>query len=165
MGEPRIGQKAEARLGRRRGVRVARRSEREAAAGRPKAAEPGPGLFTGLALIGKSRYLGLIALYVFVYAVTSTVLYLEQARLMKETYTDRAAQTAAFANLDMYKQAATLVCQVFLTSTIVRSAMAGALAGTLPTLRADRAVDARRKAIVKAVPFPTSLSTAIAPPS
>ncbi len=112
--------------------RVSIRSDREAAAGAPKAAEPGPGLLAGLALIGKSRYLGAIALYVFVYAITSTVLYLEQARLMKEAYPDRAAQTAAFANLDMYRQAATLVCQLFLTSTIVRSLGVGITLSALP---------------------------------
>lgn len=111
---------------------VSRRSELEHEAGAPKPAEPGPGLFAGLALIGKSRYLGAIALYVFVYAVTSTLLYLEQARLMKEAYPDRAAQTAAFANLDMYRQAATLVCQLFLTSTIVRSLGVGITLTALP---------------------------------
>lgn len=97
-----------------------------------KQAEPGPGIFEGIALIVRSRYLGAIALYVFVYAVTSTLLYLEQARLMKEVHADDAARTAAFANLDMYKQGAALLCQVFLTSAIVRSLGIGVTLAALP---------------------------------
>lgn len=116
---------------------VARRSARDGSQAKDthaKTGEPGPGIFDGFALLLKSPYLAAIAIYVLVYAITSTVLYLEQARLMKETYPDRAAQTAAFANLDMYRQMATLGCQIFLTSAIIRSLGVGITLTALPVV-------------------------------
>jgi AAA family ATP:ADP antiporter len=83
-------------------------------------AEPGPGILDGLALLFRSRYLGLIALYVLVYAITSTVLYLEQARMISETHPEWDARIAAFAHLDAMKQGATLLVQFFLTARIVK---------------------------------------------
>lgn len=102
--------------------RVAARTaaERERAGIAATHGEPGPGILDGLSLIGRSRYLGFIAIYVFVFAVTSTLLYLEQARMIKAEYPDDAARTAAFANLDSLRQGATLIVQVFLTGRIVK---------------------------------------------
>lgn len=114
--------------------RVSAQSAQESIDSVGRAKEPGPGILDGLALIWKDKYLGVIALYVVVYSLTSTLLYLETARLMKETYPDRAAQTAAFANLEMYRQAAALLCQIFLTSAVVRSVGVGLSLTALPVV-------------------------------
>jgi AAA family ATP:ADP antiporter len=82
-------------------------------------AEPGPGAWEGIRLVAGSRYLQMIGVYILLYAMTSTLLYLEQARIVKATFTDPAAQTAAFAKLDLWTNLLTLGVQLFLTGRIM----------------------------------------------
>lgn len=91
--------------------------------------EPGPGVLAGLRLIGRSRYLQLICVYIFVFTITSQLLYLEQGRIVERAFPDKAARTAAFANIDLYTNIVTLVVQVFLTARVIRwIGVAGSLA-------------------------------------
>lgn len=99
---------------------VARRAQHDADPSTMPAAEPSPGIMQGLTLLAKNKYLALIAGYVLIYAITSTLLSLEQSRMISEAYPDRAARTQAFANVEMLRQSAALLVQIFLTANIVR---------------------------------------------
>lgn len=82
--------------------------------------EPGPRAFDGFRLIARSPYLQKIALYMLLFTITATVLYVEQARVVSSMYPDRASRTRAFASLDLWTNAVTLLTQLFLTARIVR---------------------------------------------
>ena len=81
--------------------------------------EPGPGLFEGLRLFGRSPYLGLIGLYILLFTVTSTFLYLQQGQIVARTFTGAAARTAAFARIDVWVNVLTLFTQIFLASRLI----------------------------------------------
>jgi len=99
---------------------VARHVRNDADQSTMPAAEPSPGIMQGLTLLAQNKYLALIAGYVLIYAITSTLLSLEQSRMISEAYPDRAARTQAFANVEMLRQSAALLVQIFLTANIVR---------------------------------------------
>jgi AAA family ATP:ADP antiporter len=82
--------------------------------------EPGPGIMDGLKLLGRSRYLQLISLYILAFTITSTLLYLEQARIVAMVHTGNSQRTAAFANIDFWANSLTLFVQLFITSRILR---------------------------------------------
>jgi len=96
--------------------------------------EPGPGAFAGLALIARSPYLLLIALYILLFSLTSTLLYLQQAGIISQQFPDRAARTAAFASLDLWTNIITLTCQVFLTGRIISLLGVGRTLALLPLI-------------------------------
>ncbi|HLO67506.1 MAG TPA: hypothetical protein VK188_10840 [Holophaga sp.] len=80
--------------------------------------EPGPGTLQGLKLVAGSPFLLLIALYILLYTITSTFLYLQQGAIVARTFTG-AARTAAFARLDLWVNGITLATQVLLASRII----------------------------------------------
>ncbi len=82
--------------------------------------EPTTNIWAGFTLLARSPYLMAMALYMLIYTVTSTFLYFEQARIVKATFTDSAARTAAFAQVDLATNILTLLTQVFLTGRIVK---------------------------------------------
>lgn len=83
--------------------------------------EPGPGALEGLRLVATSRYLQLICLYILLYAVTSTFLYLQQGAIVARTFASTADRTAAFAHIDAWVNGLSLVTQVFLTGRLIRA--------------------------------------------
>lgn len=82
--------------------------------------EPSANIWAGFALLARSPYLMAMALYMLIYTVVSTFLYFEQARIVKATFTDPAARTAALAQIDLASNILTLFTQLFLTGRIVR---------------------------------------------
>ncbi len=68
----------------------------------------------------RSPYLAAISVFVLLLTSVSTVLYLEQQRIVAESVTDRDAQTVLFARIDFWVQAASLVTQFFLFSRILK---------------------------------------------
>lgn len=84
--------------------------------------EPSRNPWAGFALLARSPYLLAMALYMLLFTVTSTLLYFEQARIVKETFADSASRTAAFAQVDLATNILTLVTQAFLTGRVVRRA-------------------------------------------
>jgi AAA family ATP:ADP antiporter len=82
--------------------------------------EPSPRALDGFRHIARSPYLQKIALYMLLFTVTATVLYVEQARVISATFPDRAARTKAFASLDLWTNAITLFTQLFLTARVIR---------------------------------------------
>jgi AAA family ATP:ADP antiporter len=86
---------------------------------KPATPEPGPGVFEGLRLVATSRYLQAICLYILLFTITSTFLYLVQGRIVEAAFQDQAARTAAFASLDLWTNVLTLTVQVLLSGRIL----------------------------------------------
>lgn len=73
------------------------------------AEEPvGGSLFAGMQHTFCSPYLTGIALFILGYAITGTVLYFHQASIAEQSFSDRAARTAFFANIDLWVNSLTL---------------------------------------------------------
>jgi AAA family ATP:ADP antiporter len=81
--------------------------------------EPGPGAMAGFSLIGRSRLLQSMSLYILLYAIVGTFLYIIQARVVEAAFADDSARTAAFAKLDLWANVLTLAAQLCLTHRLV----------------------------------------------
>ncbi|MBP2170763.1 AAA family ATP:ADP antiporter [Erwinia toletana] len=79
----------------------------------------GGGIFTGMAHTFRSPYLFAIALFIFFYSTTSTILYFHQASIAESVFSDRNSRTAFFANIDFWVNVFTLVFQLLLTGRIL----------------------------------------------
>jgi AAA family ATP:ADP antiporter len=77
-------------------------------------------VLAGLTHALRSPYLLNISVYMLLYAITSTFLYFEQAAVVGQSFTDRAARTAFFAKIDLAVNVLTLGTQLFLTERIIR---------------------------------------------
>jgi AAA family ATP:ADP antiporter len=89
------------------------------AAAAPGPREPGPGMWEGLRLLAGSPYLALIAAYILLFTIASTLLYVEQGRIVEGAFASPAARTAAFARVDLWVNGLTLVIQLFLSGRII----------------------------------------------
>jgi len=99
----------------------------------PDPAQPvGGGLWAGLSLIIRSRYLIGISLFVILLATSSTFLYFEQARLVAATFHSRAQQTQVFSALDATVQALTILVQIFFSGRVARRYGVTALLTAVP---------------------------------
>ncbi len=98
------------------------------------AREPGPGPLEGLRRLAVSPYLRMIAVYLLLFTVASTLLYLTQGRIVAATFKDQASRTAAFARLDLWTNLLTLGVQLFFTGRLIRGAGIPAVLLVLPTL-------------------------------
>lgn len=76
--------------------------------------------FDAFAQVLRSPYLAAISMFVLLLTSVSTVLYLEQQRIVAASVADRDAQTVLFARIDFWVQAASLVTQFFLFSRILK---------------------------------------------
>ena len=74
----------------------------------------------GLTNICKSPYLFALFLFIFLYTLTSTWTYFQQAELTKAGFADKAARTAFFAKLDLSVNTLTLFLQIFLTGRLMK---------------------------------------------
>lgn len=79
----------------------------------------GGGIFTGMAHTFRSPYLFSIALFIFFYSTTSTILYFHQASIAESAFSDRNSRTAFFANIDFWVNVFTLLFQLLLTGRIL----------------------------------------------
>jgi AAA family ATP:ADP antiporter len=75
-----------------------------------------------------------IGSYLVLFAFTSTVLYLEQGRIVKASLADTAERAGLFARIDLAVNALTLVLQVFVAARIIRSIGVGLALAALPFL-------------------------------
>lgn len=78
----------------------------------------GGGMFAGVVRIVRSPYLLGISAYVILLATASTFLYIEQARLVAQTFPDKTHQTQVFGLLDAVVQGLTILTQMFVTGRI-----------------------------------------------
>ncbi|MBL8760671.1 MAG: MFS transporter [Phycisphaerae bacterium] len=96
--------------------------------------EPTADALAGFRLIKNSRYLQTLSLYMLLFTITSTFIYVEQANMIAAKFPDADARTKAFANLDLYTNLLTLVTQLFLTRQIIRFIGVGGTLAVLPAI-------------------------------
>jgi AAA family ATP:ADP antiporter len=94
----------------------------------------GGGAWSGLTRAFNSPYLTNIALFVFLYTVTATLLYFLQVKIAGTHFPDRGARVAFFARVDVYTNVLTLVTQLFLSGRIIRTLGVMATLAFLPVL-------------------------------
>jgi AAA family ATP:ADP antiporter len=96
--------------------------------------EPGSDFSEGLRLIRHSRYLQLMCLYIVLFAITSTLLYLTQGDIVARNFQGTDERTAAFAQMDLWGNVITVALQLFITSRLLRGLGVPAVLVILPVL-------------------------------
>ncbi|HET8576848.1 MAG TPA: MFS transporter [Methylomirabilota bacterium] len=91
-------------------------------------------ILAGFAHAVKSLYLLNLSAYMLLFTILSTFLYFQQADLAKQSFTDRAARTAFFANVDLAVNALTLLIQLLLTGRIIKTLGVAVTLALLPAL-------------------------------
>jgi AAA family ATP:ADP antiporter len=94
----------------------------------------GGGVFAGITNTFRSRYLINVSLFLLLFSVTSTFLYIEQAGIVSRSLGDRGAQIAFFATVDLLVNVLTLAIQLFLTGRILLTLGVALSLGLLPAL-------------------------------
>ncbi len=121
-------------------ARCVRRLSRRAAVIQPRAAAAeapvGGGVFAGLRLLFSSPLLLALGLQMLLYAATSTFLYNQQAHIVATVASGTNARTAAFAHIDFWVQALTLVLQVVVTGRLMARFGLGLTLAVAPLLTA-----------------------------
>jgi AAA family ATP:ADP antiporter len=82
----------------------------------------------------RSPYLLNTGIFLLLYAVTSTLLYFNQASIVSKSFADRGAQTAFFATVDLVVNVLTLAMQIFISGRIVKWLGVGMALALLPAL-------------------------------
>lgn len=90
-----------------------------APAGTPESLQEG-GILTGIALVFSSGYLAWICGYMLLGSAAGTILYFEQAAVVRAAVTNAAERTAFLARIDLVVNIAALLTQLFLTARIVK---------------------------------------------
>jgi AAA family ATP:ADP antiporter len=109
-----------------------RRTENATASGRETTI--GGGIFGGIVHTFRSRYLINVAIFLLLFSVTSTFLYIEQAGIVSRGFADKGAQIAFFATVDLLVNVLTLVIQLFLTGRILLMLGVALSLGLLPVV-------------------------------
>ncbi len=92
------------------------------------------GLAGGLMALARSPYLLGIGLYITLLAVSNTLLYFTQARLVVDASDELGHRIALFAQLDAWTQLATLLAQLFVTARLIRMVGVGITLALLPAV-------------------------------
>lgn len=80
----------------------------------------GGNIWSSVTHIWRSPYLFGLILFIFIYTLTNTWAYFQQAELTKYALTDRAARTAFFGKLDFSVNTLTVLVQLFLTGRLLK---------------------------------------------
>ncbi|MEZ5462274.1 NTP/NDP exchange transporter [Dokdonella sp.] len=88
----------------------------------------------GFKLALRSPYLLGVSGYMLLYTIGSTFLYFLQAQIVDNTIDGRVAQTAYFANVDIWVNSLTLILQVFLTGRLMARIGVGLTLAALPLI-------------------------------
>ena len=102
-------------------------------------AEPpaiGGGILAGVTEVAKSPYLLGICLFMVLFTTTSTVLYFEQAEIVKNAFASSAERTRVFAFIDLAVSVLTIATQTLLTGRIMRRFGVAAALTVLPLVTA-----------------------------
>lgn len=99
----------------------------------PDAESPmGGSVVAGITLVARSPYLLGICLLILFYTTLSTFLYFQQAEIVRDSFDTPEARTAVFALVDFAVNAATLLCQLFLTGRLVKRIGISAALAAIP---------------------------------
>ena len=94
----------------------------------------GGSIWAGIAHGFRSPYLLGICAYMLLYSITSTILYFQQVGIAARVFTDRAARTAFFAEVDLVVNILTILAQLFITGRLLKWFGVGATLAILPAL-------------------------------
>ena len=94
----------------------------------------GGSIVAGITHALRSPYLINVSLFILLFAVSSTFLYFQQAGIVSHSFSDRGAQTAFFAAIDLLVNTLTLVVQLFVTGRILILFGVALALGFLPLL-------------------------------
>ena len=91
-------------------------------------------MLAGITHAFKSGYLANIVVFMLLFSITSTFIYFQQADIVSRSFSDRGAQTAFFASIDLAVNIVTLIVELFLTARIVRLLGVGVTLALLPLI-------------------------------
>lgn len=93
---------------------------------------PGEGALAGISLTASSPYLLGVSAYLFLYSLSSTFLYFEQAHIIAALDLSREAKASIFARIDLWTNVLTLIGQLFLTGRLLGKLGTGLVLALLP---------------------------------
>lgn len=94
----------------------------------------GGGVWSGISHAFRSPYLLGICAFMLLHAITSTLVYFQQADITAHQFHDRAARTAFFAWVDLSVNALTVGIQIFLTGRLLKWLGVGMTLALLPVI-------------------------------
>jgi AAA family ATP:ADP antiporter len=100
----------------------------------PSGQRVGESAFSGLIRVCKSRYLLMIAIWVFLGDILSTILYLEQQTIVGQTIANSDARVQLLARLDLATSVLTVLLQILATEKIIRHLGVGFAIAVLPII-------------------------------
>ncbi len=90
--------------------------------------------WTGISEFLRSPYLLAIGAYLFLFSLSSTFLYFQQAEIIDAIGASREAKAKIFANIDIWVNALTFLIQIFLTGRLISRLGVGGVLLILPVL-------------------------------
>jgi AAA family ATP:ADP antiporter len=101
----------------------------------PGAEQPiGGGIISGISHVVRTPYLLGICAFMLLHAITSTIVYFQQADITGHQFHDRALRTAFFAQLDLTVNTLTIIVQLLLTGRLLKWLGVGLTLAFLPVL-------------------------------
>jgi AAA family ATP:ADP antiporter len=94
----------------------------------------GGNLWSGITHAVRSPYLLGICAFMLFHAITSTLVYFQQADITAHQFHDRGARTAFFAQLDLSVNVLTIIVQIFLTGRLLKWLGVGITLAFLPVI-------------------------------
>ena len=94
----------------------------------------GGGSLSGITHVVASPYMLMICAYMLLFTIGTTVLYFQQAEIVKAAFADRDSRTAFLARIDFIVQSLTVTAQVFLTGRIIKWLGVGVSLAILPLM-------------------------------
>ena len=90
------------------------------------------GILDGASLLGQSRFLQGIAVFIWLYTTLATFLYFQQAHLVAAAFDDSADRTSVFAAIDLVVNLLTIGIQFFVVGRIMSRAGLGITLAAVP---------------------------------
>jgi AAA family ATP:ADP antiporter len=94
----------------------------------------GGGIISGISHVFRSPYLLGICAFMLLHAITSTLVYFQQADITAHQFHERATRTAFFAQIDLSVNLLTIGVQIFLTGRLLKWFGVGLTLAFLPVL-------------------------------
>jgi AAA family ATP:ADP antiporter len=94
----------------------------------------GGGSFSGITHVLASPYLIMICLFMLMFTIGTTVLYFQQAEIVKAEFADRDSRTAFLARVDLTVQTLTVLLQLFVTGRVIKWLGVGVVLAILPLM-------------------------------
>ncbi|MBC8088035.1 MAG: MFS transporter [Phycisphaerae bacterium] len=90
--------------------------------------------FAGFTHVLQSPYLLMICGYMMLYTIGTTVLYMQQAQIVKEAFATQEAQASFLAYVDLSVQILTILAQIFITGRVIKWLGVGVTLAILPLM-------------------------------